>query len=118
MTEIKPTATEQLQGLAAISNITGGLHEAQVTQLRLYGLACSSAVRVCEISWDPQKREILYFLDVDQELLEEDLDKRITFLKHATAAIMRGWNAKVRLRRYGTMTPDVAEVLYGESTHD
>jgi hypothetical protein len=118
MSDGKPTVTEQLQALAAISNFTGGLHEAQLGQLRLYGLACSSAVRVCEVGWDPEKREILYYLDVDQDQLEPDFQKRVTFLKHAAAAIMRGWDAKVRLRRYGTMTPDAAEVLYGELVSD
>ena len=92
----------------------GALHEAQATQLRLYGMACSQAVVLCTIGWDPEKREIHYTLDVEKDKIEPDFAKRMTYLRHATAAIMRGWNTKVRLRQYGTLTPDAAELLYDE----
>lgn len=119
MTETpKPSVTEQLQGLAALTNLTGGLHEAQLTQLRLYGLACSSAVKSCEVSWDSEEKEILYFLEVDPGLLERDFDKRAAFLKHAVSAIMRGWSARIRVRQPNTITPQEGEVLDAVTSDD
>jgi hypothetical protein len=112
--EVKPSLTEQFQSLAVISNLTGALHEAQASQLRLYGMACSQAVVLCTVGWDADKREIYYTLDVDKDKIEPDFAKRMTFLRHAAAAIMRGWQAKVRLRQYGTMTSDTAELLHDE----
>lgn len=96
------TANEKFDVLARLSNMMGSLHEEQATQLKLYGIACSSAVKTCELIPDLEKKRILYVLEVEPSKMESNFSERISTLKRMVSVLTRGWECSVRLRQHGT----------------
>lgn len=101
---LENTEGEAFSSLAALTDITGALHEHQIEQLKLYGLACSQAVVEASFEPDHDTRTIKYLLVVDPKKIEPDLGRRMAFLKKAVAVILQGWEATVRFRQVGTVT--------------
>ncbi len=95
------------EGLMDVSHQeNAGLHEAQIEQLQLYGLAFSASVKEATFEPDHEAKTIKYLVTVDPKLMENDIGKRIALLKRAVAAICRGWSATVRMRQEGTTTDE------------
>lgn len=90
--------------LAALTETTGALHEQQVQQLKMYGLACSAAVESASFEPDHDEKVIRYLLVIDKSRIEPDIGKRLAFLKKAVTVILQGWEAKIRFREAGTTT--------------
>jgi hypothetical protein len=109
MVGVKSSWTEKMQAASIITEVAGGLHEVQVEQLRLYGLAFSAAVKSATFDADHESKTIKYLVVIDPKLIENDIGKRVAVLKVAVAAIMRGWGATIRFRNVGTTNGDEDE---------
>lgn len=92
--------------LAALTDVMGGLHEHQVKQLKLYGLACSAAVVQASFEPDHETKVIKYLLVIEKDKIEKDIGQRLALLKKAVAVILQGWSCQVRFRQTGTVTND------------
>ena len=90
--------------LSALTEITGAVHEDQLYQLKMYGLAFSASVVSCSIEPDHERKVIRYIVEVEPAKVEKDLGRRIALLKKAVAVIMQGWGAEIRMRQKGTVT--------------
>lgn len=90
--------------LSALTEITGAIHEDQLYQLKMYGMAFSASAEKCMIEPDHDNKMIRYLIVVDPAKVEKDFGKRAALLKRAVEVIMNGWGAEVRLRQKGTVT--------------
>lgn len=114
--QTKLSTTQKVKAMADVTKITGILPEFICQQLKMYGLAFSSAVQSVEIAPDVDANTITFVCVVDPEKIEKDIAKRIEVLKTAVKALTQGnsrihrpedgqyagWNAVVRFRRLGT----------------
>lgn len=61
MSEIyQPNAQQQLQMLKEQTRLTGGLHEAQVLQLKMWPLVVFDTCHSSSFTWDPDKKVISF----------------------------------------------------------
>lgn len=64
MTDIyQPNAAQQLQMLKQQTKLTGGLHDAQVLQLKMWPLVVFDTCTGSKFTWDPDKKQVVFTVE-------------------------------------------------------
>ncbi len=56
----QPNASQQLQMLKEQTRLTGGLHEAQVLQLKMWPMVVFDTALSSSFTWDPEKKVVVF----------------------------------------------------------
>lgn len=91
---------EQLAALREVPNLAGGLHELQVTQLKMWAFVAAPHLRRHEFDWDVEGKTINYRFWFSKRKAPADFKKRLEALDRSIKSMLgEDWTVHVTAQK-------------------